>query len=115
MNEKAADAFAKESAELKSNIDALTKAIAAIEAGMVGPASSGSVAWAGLLQTGVAATLRRLSVSMDMNPGDRETLASFLSGSSSYVPQSGEIVGILKQMKDEMEASLKEEKDAEAE
>merc|ERR1719506_1727815 len=39
---------------------------------------------------------------------DREMLASFLSESSSasYVPQSGEIVGILKQMKDEMEKDL---------
>merc|ERR1719252_536218 len=47
-----------------------------------------------------------------MNSVDRDMLASFLSSSSSsqYVPQSGEIIGILKQMKDEMEADLKEAK-----
>jgi len=113
MREKGAAEFAKASAELQANIDALSKAIPAIENGMAAPASSGTVAWAGLLQTGVASVLRRLSVSMDMNPGDRDTLASFLSGSSSYVPQSGEIVGILKTMKDEMEADLADEKAAE--
>merc|ERR1719443_1831148 len=43
-----------------------------------------------------------------MNSVDREMLASFLSLGSSqgYIPQSGEIVGILKQMKDEMEKDL---------
>merc|ERR1719261_666827 len=39
---------------------------------------------------------------------DREDLLAFLSGSSAegYVPQSGEVVGILKQMVDEMDADL---------
>merc|ERR1712190_164346 len=39
----------------------------------------------------------------------RQELLAFLSGTQEegYVPQSGEIVGILKQLKDEMEASLK--------
>merc|ERR1719389_866163 len=47
-----------------------------------------------------------------MSSTDRELLASFLSqgSSSQYVPQSGEVIGILKQMKDEMEADLKEAK-----
>merc|ERR1719191_116216 len=47
-----------------------------------------------------------------MSSTDRELLASFLSQGSSteYVPQSGEIIGILKQMKDEMEADLAEAK-----
>merc|ERR1719364_249603 len=49
---------------------------------------------------------------MDMSSADREILAAFLSQGSSteYVPQSGEIIGILKQMKDEMEADLAEAK-----
>merc|ERR1719428_660463 len=49
---------------------------------------------------------------MDMSSADREILAAFLSRGSSteYVPQSGEIIGILKQMKDEMEADLAEAK-----
>jgi len=50
--------------------------------------------------------LRRLSVSADMVPADRDLLASFLSEGSSYAPKSGEIVGILKTMKDEMEKDL---------
>jgi hypothetical protein len=90
-------AFAAESAELKANIDALSKAIPAIEKGMKG-----------FLQTTTASVLRRLSVSMDMRSVDREMLASFLSegNTASYIPQSGEIVGILKQMKETMEGDL---------
>merc|ERR1719420_1895571 len=45
---------------------------------------------------------------MDLNPGDRDMLSAFLSTGSSqgYAPQSGEITGILKQMKDTMDADL---------
>merc|ERR1719247_3743246 len=43
---------------------------------------------------------------MDMIPADRDLLASFLSQGSGYVPQSGQIVGILKTLKDEMEKDL---------
>merc|ERR1719169_83167 len=38
-----------------------------------------------------------------MAPADRDLLASFLSQGESYAPKSGEIVGILKQMQDEMQ------------
>merc|ERR1719305_1579899 len=50
-----------------------------------------------------------------MNSVDREMLASFLSQSNgaAYAPQSGEIIGILKQMKDEMAADLADAKAAE--
>merc|ERR1740115_696668 len=41
---------------------------------------------------------------------DRQMLASFLSGKAGYAPASGEIVGILKTMQDEMTASLTEAK-----
>merc|ERR1712048_1321577 len=44
----------------------------------------------------------------DMSSVDREMLASFLSGKSGYAPASGEILGILKQMDDEMQADLKD-------
>merc|ERR1719222_469265 len=43
-----------------------------------------------------------------MLEADRDEIVSFLSGTSEYAPQSGEIVGILKQMADEMGAGLKE-------
>merc|ERR1719359_835084 len=101
MREKEAAAFAKEMGEDKANIDALTKALAAIEKGMAG----------GFLQTNAAGVLRKLVVNkMDMLEIDRKELVAFLQGSQSneYAPASGEIVGILKQLQDEMAADLKE-------
>merc|ERR550537_1901173 len=41
-----------------------------------------------------------------MSPVDREMLTSFLSSKSGYAPASGEILGILKTMHDEMNADL---------
>merc|ERR1719298_53080 len=100
MREKDAAAFAKESGEDKSNLDSLTKALAAIEKGMAGA----------FLQTNAAAVLRRLSLSQDMSNADRDMLSSFLMGGAKqgYAPASGEIVGILKQMGDTMEKDLAE-------
>merc|ERR1719389_108433 len=101
MREKEAAAFAKEMGEDKANLDALAKALAAIEKGMAG----------GFLQTNAAGVLRKLVVQrMDMVELDRKELVAFLEGSQNdgYAPASGEIVGILKQLKDEMEADLKE-------
>jgi len=105
MREKDAAAFAKESGEDKSNLDSLTKALAAIEKGMAGA----------FLQTNAAAVLRKLSLSQDMSNADRDLMASFLMGESShgYSPASGEIVGILKQMKDTMEKDLADVLDSE--
>jgi len=100
LREKEATAFAKESGDLQTNIDALAKAIPAIEKGMGGA----------FLQTTSASAVRELSVSMDMTNVDRQMLAAFLSGKSGYAPASGEIVGILKTMADEMAASLGEAK-----
>merc|ERR1719486_348840 len=100
MREKDAAAFLKESTEDKSNLEALKKALAAIEKGMAGA----------FLQTNSAAVLRRLSLNQDMSNADRDLLASFLMGNAKqgYAPASGEIVGILKQMKDTMEKDLAE-------
>merc|ERR1719443_262677 len=53
-----------------------------------------------------AATLRQISLNADMIPADRDLLASFLSEGNGYVPQSGQTVGILKTLKDEMEKDL---------
>merc|ERR1719158_1204797 len=49
-----------------------------------------------------------MTISMDMSSTDRNLLAAFLDSgaTTSYVPQSGEIIGILKQLKDEMEKDL---------
>ena len=51
----------------------------------------------------------------DVSDETRQEVLAFLSGKEEYAPQSGQIVGILKQMDDEMAAALKEAEDAEAE
>jgi len=102
LRERDAQAFATQSAEDKANIEALGKAVVAVEKGMGG----------GFLQTKAATIIRSLTVSMDMSSSDRDLLSAFLSGgqsdseSESYAPQSGEIVGMLKQMKETMEKDL---------
>jgi len=95
LRTKEAGAYAKEKSDSDTNIAALSKAIPAIEKGM-----------SGFLQTNSASVLRSLSVSMDMSSVDREMLASFLSSKTGYAPASGEIVGILKTMDDEMKVDL---------
>jgi len=103
IREKEAAAFKKESGDLKTNLAGLAKAIPAIEKGMKG-----------FLQTNAASVVKELSITMDMSSVDREMLAAFLSSKSGYSPASGEIVGILKTMDDEMKASLKDAEDSEA-
>jgi len=96
IREKEKNAYTKASADLKTNIGAMDKAIPAIEKGM-----------GGFLQTNTASVLRQLSISLDMSSVDREMLTGFLAGKNGYSPASGEIVGILKTMHDEMSADLK--------
>jgi len=63
------------------------------------------------LQTGTADVLRNLvSSRQSMASSDRQELLAFLSGEqgNDYAPASGEIVGILKTMADEMAADQKE-------
>merc|ERR550537_2110250 len=53
--------------------------------------------------------LRKLVASYpNVDSMDRKNVLAFLEQSGDYVPQSGQIVGILKGMKDDMEAELKE-------
>jgi len=92
IREKEAAAYAKTKADAEANIGALSKAIPAIEKGMGGA----------FLQTASASVLRQISLSANMNTADRDVLASFLSEGSNYAPASGEIVGILKTLHDEM-------------
>jgi hypothetical protein len=96
---KEAKEYAAEKTETESNIAALEKAIPAIEKGL----------GASFIQTntGMADRLRQLSVSMDMESADRDLLASFLAdGSTSKGSGSSEILGILKEMHDEMNKDL---------
>lgn len=106
VREKEAAAFAKVKADADQNVGALTAAIAALEKGV-----------AGFLQTGAAEYLRKVVESSNaVADYDRDELVSFLSGSqkSQYAPQSGEIIGILKQMKETMAKGLAEAEAAEA-
>merc|ERR1719281_160246 len=97
QREKEADAFAEESGELKSNIAALKKASDAIAKGM-----SGS-----FLQSAAASTLRQIAVdNLNLSRYQRDTLTSFLSTSAGYAPASGEILGILRQLQEDMEKEL---------
>jgi outer membrane murein-binding lipoprotein Lpp len=99
LREKEAGEFATLKSELDANLAALSKATAAIEKGM-----SGS-----FLQTSDAEVLKKLVLGdSSVADYDREELTSFLSGSASYAPQSGQITGILKQMSDTMTSNLNE-------
>jgi len=102
LREKEAAAFAKESSNLKTAIDALTIAIEKAEEGA-----------GGFLQTNMGSTLRELSVTLDMTSVDRQLLSSFLSSRSSSSPAMGQILGILNGMKDEMKKDLADATEAE--
>jgi septal ring factor EnvC (AmiA/AmiB activator) len=101
LREKEASAFAKYSSEANTNLGAMSKAIAALEKGMGGA----------FLQTNAADVVRQLVINMDLGNSDRDDVSSFLS--QGYAPQSGEITGILKQMKDTLAADLKTATDEE--
>jgi len=93
-------------ADSETNIAAMASAIPAIEKGMGGAA---------LLQMPIGDRLHKLVESYaNMDPMDRRNVLGFLeqgstSGDTEYTSSAGagEILGILKQMKDEMEANLK--------
>mmetsp|Transcript_67828 Transcript_67828/g.130961 ORF Transcript_67828/g.130961 Transcript_67828/m.130961 type:complete len:687 (-) Transcript_67828:86-2146(-) len=106
LREKEAAAFAKLSEDYKTNLGALAKAIPAIENGMAGA----------FLQTMEASNLKKFTIEKaDIPDETRQEVLSFLSGRGEYAPQSGQIVGILKQMEDEMAKSLEEAESTEAE
>jgi len=97
LREKEKGAFDIVESETKANLAALAKATTAIEKGM-----------GGFLQTAAAATLKKLVAKVDLQDADRQDMMAFLAGSSEYAPASGEIVGILKTMHDEMSKDLED-------
>lgn len=107
VREKEAAAFAAEKGSADKDIAAVKKAIAAIEKGMAGS----------FLQTQGAQILKQLLLAKRdlVMEDDRQDVLSFLSGSQGeeYAPQSGQILGILKQMADEMIKGLSEGTEAE--
>mmetsp|Transcript_64506 Transcript_64506/g.165986 ORF Transcript_64506/g.165986 Transcript_64506/m.165986 type:complete len:717 (+) Transcript_64506:64-2214(+) len=101
LREKEAASFGKEKSESETNLAALAKAIKAIDKGVMG----------GFLQTSAANVVRQYAMEKaDLPDTTRQELLAFLSGTQGegYVPQSGEITGILKQLKDEMQKGLDE-------
>jgi len=100
LREKEAAAFAAEKADSETNIAAMAKAIPALEKGMGGAA---------LLQMPNGNRLKKLVDSYpNMDAADRREAQAFLEDSSESTGASDQIVGILKAMKDDMEAELKE-------
>merc|ERR1719262_388702 len=100
LREKEASEFAAEKADSETNIAAMAKAIPALEKGMGGAA---------LLQMPNGDRLKKIVESYsNVDSNDRRNVLSFLEENGDYAPASGQIVGILKGMKDDMEAELKE-------
>merc|ERR1711879_74494 len=96
---KELSAYSKFKEDSETNLGALSKAIPAIETGMRGS----------FLQTSAASVLRRFTMEKaELQDETRQELLAFLSGKNSedYAPQSGQIVGILKKMEEEMDKAL---------
>ena len=96
QREKEAATFAKESGEMQTNIAAMGEAYDLIKDCM------GS----SFLQTTAVSAVRRLVVDMDLSPVDRDIMSSFLAQWEGYTPASGQVTGILSQMKETMEKYL---------
>jgi len=91
--------YAETAADSKANIAALSGALPALEKGMGG---------ASLMQLPGSDRLKKIAQSaQNLDSYDRDSLVSFLEQKESgdYAPQSGQIVGIMKQMLEEMEKS----------
>jgi len=105
LREKDAAAYAAEKAEAEGNIAMVKAAVSAIEKGMGGS----------FIQTVQSQKLQRVVLSrQDMLDADRQQVLAFLSQGSGSA-NSGEIVGILKEMGSTMEKSLAEATSAETE
>eukprot|EP00419_Tripos_fusus_P042404 CAMPEP_0172790290 /NCGR_PEP_ID=MMETSP1074-20121228/207889_1 /TAXON_ID=2916 /ORGANISM="Ceratium fusus, Strain PA161109" /LENGTH=715 /DNA_ID=CAMNT_0013627335 /DNA_START=50 /DNA_END=2197 /DNA_ORIENTATION=+ len=100
IREKEAAAFAAEKADADKDIAAVDKAISAISTGMAGS----------FLQSSGAQILKQITMSKHdfLMDDERQDVLAFLSGSQEYAPQSGQILGILKQMADEMKKGAAE-------
>lgn len=105
--------FAKENGETTAYVASLDKAIPAVQNGMAGSAA--------LLQSSSAvAELQRAAASdrIDLTDDDREAVTAFLSGTVAsaygYVPKGGEILGILKTMREDFAKTAQKLQDDEA-
>merc|ERR1719460_163522 len=106
LREKEAAAFAKDKAMYESNLNALEKAITAISKGMSGA----------FLQTNAAQVLKSLAINLgSLLDADRQDILSFVSGGQEggYVPKSGEVVGVLKSVQDQLTKAFEQAKASE--
>jgi len=94
IREKDKATFDKDYANNKADYNAIMNAVAALKKGM----------GANFLQTEDATVMKKwMAAKQDVLDADRDDIMSFLTATqeSDYSPQSGEILGILKQMGDE--------------
>jgi chromosome segregation ATPase len=96
LREKEHAKYTEEAGDKKGSLDALAKAIPALEKGMGG---------AVLLQTRAGTAVKRIVEQVSMDDYERRQVVSFLEG-GDYAPQSGEIVGILKQIEEQISGDL---------
>jgi len=102
QREKEHSAYTATSGDLNTNIGALNRAIPAIEKGMAG----------GFLQAASSSLQHQLkhavSSSSSATEYDRQTVLAFLEGANKdeYIPRSGEITGILKEILSDFEKNL---------
>jgi len=103
LRTKEAKLYAETNADALANLDATTQAISALEKGM----------GASFMQTAVGSKVKSVieKQAENMDVDDKEVLSAFLQG--DYQPASGQIVGILKNMKDEMEKDIGSAKETE--
>jgi len=98
LREKELAEYSDMSADSQTNIAAMGNAVAALEGGMGG---------ASLMQMPHIHRVHQLvENSPNLDALDRRNVIAFLDQTGDYVPQGGQIVGILKQMKDEMDGDL---------
>jgi len=98
LREKEAGEFAKRSADVSANVAAISKAVKALQSGLGGA----------FLQTESAQLIKKIAQSStSLFDVDRQDLMAFLS-SDAQSPGTGQIIGILKTMGDEMSADLKD-------
>jgi hypothetical protein len=102
IREKEHSDFVESTGEQKSDLDAMTGAIAALEKGMGGAFIQA--------HSGAASRVQRVvKTSASVDDFERNEILSMLQGKNpfgDYGARSGEIVGILKAMKDEMDKDL---------
>jgi len=108
IREKEAAAFSEEDATAQTNLDALNGALPALEKGM------GAAALVQLPGNPMKTITKLVQGAPSLSQFDRNQVLAFLQEQGDYAPQSGQIVGILKQMGEEMAASIKESRADEA-